>query len=118
MSVSFSTISSELAGDPASRRVPGRPARRHIAVLAVLVLAVLQIIAAINIAVDPFGFFGTNHVGYYYNSERELKQKQIRNYPHRALLLGNSKMAYVDPDLLRSWASTTPRFPAPSLRKC
>ena len=100
MSASFFTTSSELAGDPIARRVPGRAAKRHIIVLAVLVLAVLQIIAAINIAVDPFGFFGTNQVGYYYNSERELKQKQIRNYPHRALLLGNSKMAYVNPDLL------------------
>ena len=48
--------------------------------------------------VDPFGFFGVNRTGYYFNSEREFKLQQVDIVPHDGLLLGNSKMAYVDPD--------------------
>lgn len=98
MSASLFTPSSDQAHGRLGDLVPRRAAKRHGLVLAVSVLAVLQVIAAINIAVDPFGFFGVNQVGYYFNSEREFKQQQIRIYPHRALLLGNSKMAYIDPD--------------------
>jgi len=103
MSVSSSTISSDLVGEAPARPEAGSGARRFALALAVCVLTVLQSVAAVNIAVDPFGYFGFNQVGFHFNSEREFKQRQIDIYPHRGLLLGNSKMAYVDPDLIEGY---------------
>ena len=90
----------------------GRAARRHALVLGLSVLLILQSIAAVNIAVDPFGFFGLNQVGFFFNAEREFKPRQIHVYPHRALLLGNSKMAYVDPDDLPGYGFFNAAFSA------
>jgi hypothetical protein len=51
-------------------------------------------------AVDPFGFFGTNTVGYYYSSEREFKPNLVRAAPYDALALGDSRVAYTDTSLI------------------
>jgi hypothetical protein len=57
--------------------------------------------SAIVIAVDPFGYFGTNTAGYYYSSERQFKQTLARTSDYNALLLGDSRIAYTDTALIR-----------------
>jgi hypothetical protein len=61
--------------------------------------------AAVNVAVDPFGYFGLNQTGLFFDDERSFKLVQVRHYPHEALLFGDSRSAYVDPAPIR-----TPRF--------
>lgn len=61
--------------------------------------------AAVNVAVDPFGFFGFNRTGLFFSDERTFKRTQVRHYPHDALLLGDSRVGYIDPAEIRA-----PRF--------
>jgi hypothetical protein len=84
---------------------PGSFGRRFIAVLAFVVALTCGLAAAVNVAIDPFGYFGFNQTGLFFNDERTFKLMQVRRYPHDALLLGDSRSAYVDPDPIRA-----PRF--------
>lgn len=58
------------------------------------------LLASFNLAMDPFNVFGTNWTGEYIGAEREYKNDFVRRFPHDALLLGNSKVGYVDPQQL------------------
>jgi hypothetical protein len=51
-------------------------------------------------AVDPFGYFGLNTIGYYYSSERQFKQALLRAANYNALVIGDSRIAYTDPALI------------------
>jgi hypothetical protein len=61
------------------------------------VLSIVGFVAGFNIVIDPFGYFGTNRIGYYFSSEREFKFNLVRSYDYNVLLLGDSRMAFVDP---------------------
>jgi hypothetical protein len=68
-------------------------------------LAAVAVTAAVPAAfvasVDPFGYFGTNTVGYYYSSERQFKQHLIRTANYNALVLGDSRIAFTNPSLIK-----------------
>lgn len=65
-------------------------------------LSFIAFVAGFNIAVDPFGYFGTNRVGYYFSSEREIKANLVRSETYDAILLGDSRIAFTDPFYARS----------------
>lgn len=98
MSASSSIISSD-----GLLRAP--PAARFLVVFVFALSLGCGLVAAVNVAVDPFGFFGANRTGLFFNDERTFKLMQVRNYPHDALLLGDSRVAYIDPEDM-----TKPRF--------
>jgi hypothetical protein len=66
------------------------------------VLAVVGAIGSFNLVVDPFNRLGLNRTGVYASTERDAKPHMITWYPHNAVLLGSSKMAYVDPERIDS----------------
>jgi hypothetical protein len=66
------------------------------AVLSFVLLLACGLAAAVNVAVDPFGYFDLNQTGLFFDDERTFKLLQVRRYPHDALLLGDSRSAYVD----------------------
>jgi hypothetical protein len=66
-----------------------------------VVVAAIAVPSGFVAAVDPFGYFGTNTAGYYYSSERQFKQTLVRTTNYNALLLGDSRIAYTDPALIR-----------------
>ena len=51
-------------------------------------------------AVDPFGYFGTNTLGYYHSSERQFKRSLARGGDYNALILGDSRIAFTDPSYI------------------
>lgn len=51
--------------------------------------------ALFNYFVDPFGIFGRNQVGYYFESEREVKEGLGRRYGYDGLIMGSSKVGYI-----------------------
>lgn len=55
-------------------------------------------VAAINVIVDPFGAFGTNRLGLYFSTEWEYKNRLVEMLPYDVLLLGSSKVTYIDPE--------------------
>jgi hypothetical protein len=61
-------------------------------------LAVLLALGALNAWFDPFIRLGFNQGSLYTATERDAKPHMIGRYRHNAVLLGSSKMAYVDPD--------------------
>ena len=70
------------------------------AIAAVIVLAV----GALNWAVDPFGLFGNNRHGFFFSSERQIKQGLTSLDDRSGIVMGSSKVAEIDPDLI---AATT-----------
>jgi len=71
---------------------------RHFARLALgLVAGVLGVSAFINVAVDPYDLYGLNRFGNHIGLERDAKQTWIRRQPHDAVLIGSSKLDFVDP---------------------
>jgi hypothetical protein len=54
----------------------------------------------IIVAVDPFGKLHYPWLGMYYSSERESKSRFVRVYPHNALIVGSSRTASIDPDMI------------------
>jgi hypothetical protein len=79
--------------------------RRYLIASITTIGLMLAIIMAITITADPFHYFGTNWTGDYAGGERQLKLRNQRRYPHEGLLLGNSKVGYIDPTSLAG-----PRF--------
>ena len=88
---------------PGRRAVRSRRAGRGGAAQGALVLwlcaalSAVGLIAGFNVVVDPFGYFGTNRIGYYFSSEREFKYALVRGGSYNAILLGDSRMAFTDP---------------------
>ena len=62
---------------------------------------VVAFVAGFNLAVDPFGYFGTNRIGYFFSSERQFKYNLVRTNDYNALLLGDSRIAYTDASLIK-----------------
>jgi len=73
-----------------------RYAKRMLIVTAVLV----GLAAAINVAVDPYSLYGWNRFGIFIGAERECKQTWLKRIPHNAILMGSSKLGFVDPRTL------------------
>lgn len=74
-----------------------KTATRALIVWLATALSLVGIVAGFNMAVDPFGYFGTNTIGYYFSSERQFKYNLVRNYDYNAILLGDSRIAFTDP---------------------
>ena len=62
----------------------------------VTALSVVSFVAGFTIQVDPFGYFGTNSVGYYFSSERQFKRNLVKTRSYNAIVLGDSRIAYTD----------------------
>lgn len=75
-------------------------ARNAFFVWFVTALSVVGFIAGFNIVVDPFGYFGTNRIGYYFSSEREFKYGIVKSFDYNAIILGDSRIAFTDPSLV------------------
>jgi hypothetical protein len=82
-----------------------RAPKRFLVVFVFSLSLACGLVAAANVAVDPFGYFGFNRTGLFFDDERTFKLLQAHRYPHQALLLGDSRTAYVNPEAIR-----TPRF--------
>ena len=64
-------------------------------------IAFVAFVGAFNIAVDPFGYFGTNKIGYYFSSEREFKVNLVRRAKYDAMIMGDSRIAFTDPKYIK-----------------
>ena len=64
--------------------------------------AVVGVVAGFNLGVDPFGHFGTNSIGYFFSSEREFKYGLVKTRKYNAILLGDSRVAVIDPAAMES----------------
>ena len=76
-------------------------------------LSMVGFVGGFNIVVDPFGYFGTNSLGYYFSSERQLKFSLVRGYDYNAIILGDSRIAFTD-----SLLHQTPRVHFRKWRYC
>ncbi len=63
--------------------------------------SIIGFVAGFNIFVDPFGYFGTNSIGYYFSSEREFKYGIVKSYDYNAIILGDSRIAFTDPSYIK-----------------
>ena len=70
---------------------------RLLVIWLVAVLGSIGFVAGFNVVVDPFGYFGTNRIGYYFSSEREFKYSMVKSYDYNAIILGDSRIAFTDP---------------------
>ena len=52
-------------------------------------LSIVGFVAGFNFAVDPFGYFGRNSIGYYFSSERQFKFNIVRRDDYNAIVLGD-----------------------------
>jgi hypothetical protein len=80
-----------------------RKTSRLIRIWFVAALAVMLPVAAFVAAVDAFGYFGTNRIGFYYSSEREFKQSMARGADYDAIVVGDSRVAYTDTSLIEGY---------------
>jgi hypothetical protein len=60
-------------------------------------------LALLNFIVDPFNRFGHNRLGVYISAERECKAAYVTQYPHDALLVGNSREIRIPPARLEGF---------------
>jgi len=63
-------------------------------------LSIVGFVAGFNFAVDPFGYFGRNTIGYYFSSERQFKFNIVNRDDYSALILGDSRIAFTDTSLI------------------
>lgn len=59
--------------------------------------AAVVLAVGINWTVDPFGLFGNNTAGFFYGSERQIKQGLAGLHAADGIILGSSKVAEIDP---------------------
>jgi hypothetical protein len=78
-------------------------------------LSVMAATALLNWAMDPFGRFGRPAAGYYFETERDIKQGLVRHRQFDGLLMGSSKVAEWQPALITShrvinaaWSAAVP----------
>jgi hypothetical protein len=62
--------------------------------------SIVGFVAGFNIFIDPFGYFGTNTLGYYFSSERQFKFGILKAYDYNAIVLGDSRIAFTDPSYI------------------
>jgi hypothetical protein len=80
-------------------------------------LLLLACAAALNWWVDPFDKLGRNQIGVYSSSERDAKPQMIIRYPHDGIILGTSRMTYVDSTMIKLTISSMPPSLPPHRRK-
>ena len=76
--------------------------RRYLATLGKLAGGVILLVVALNYFVDPHAYFGRNYLGYYTTAERQFKLEGLQQHPDDAVLLGNSKAALTDVEMIHS----------------
>jgi hypothetical protein len=88
------------------------PARRF--TLFMVTTSVLLVGAAVllNYFVDPYDRFGNNRFGIHIFAEREVKAAAIQRFPHSALLLGNSRIAFIPSSPLKGFRFFNASFAA------
>lgn len=86
--------------------------KRYVIHLASSTLFVLAFCLIFNAAIDPFGRLGFNRLGIFVSSEREAKAAMIHTVPHDTLLLGSSKVAYIDPNTISDHTVFNAAFPS------
>ena len=59
--------------------------------------------ATLNFVVDPFNRYGNNRLGVYISAERECKSSYVKQFPHDALLVGNSREIRIPPSRLEGF---------------
>lgn len=74
--------------------------RRYLVQVAATALLLVGVIAGVNWVIDPQNVFGNNRLGVYVDQDRPSKARQVREWPHDALLLGSSKVGFINPDTL------------------
>jgi len=68
-----------------------------------IALLLLAAVALLNWEVDPFDKLGHNLIGVYNSSERDAKPQMLVRYPHDGLILGSSRMTFIDPRTIRGY---------------
>jgi hypothetical protein len=63
-------------------------------------LSIVAFVAGFNFAVDPFGYFGRNTIGFYFSSERQFKFNIVKRDDYNAIVLGDSRIAFTDTSLI------------------
>lgn len=63
--------------------------------------SIFGFVAGFNVVVDPFGYFGNNTIGYYFSSERQFKLGLVSGGDYNAIVLGDSRIAFVDTSHIR-----------------
>lgn len=66
--------------------------------VAVLTVGLVALAGLLNFSVDPYGLLGRNRLGIFVSNERITLPGLVNLEPHDVMLLGNSRIAYVDPD--------------------
>ena len=73
---------------------------RYFAAIAVSAAVTIGAVIGVNYFVDPYDRLGNNRLGHYLEDDRSAKIKQVQTYPHDSLLLGSSKVGFIDPTML------------------
>lgn len=79
---------------------PPAPDRRFVFATAAFLLLGLAATMLFNWRIDPHDRFGNNFLGIYVDSDRPSKAKLVKLWPHDALLIGSSKVGFIDPTTL------------------
>lgn len=94
---SSTSISERCGAVRAPRRSSARTGCAYLARLGVLTAVLVGLGGLLVWSVDPYGALGRNRLGLYAESERQAKPAMLRAAGARAVLIGSSKTAYVDP---------------------
>lgn len=71
------------------------------------------VMATVNVMVDPYGIFGRAPYGIRAEGgERASKAAGVANFPHDGLLLGSSRVAHIDPDMIDGYRFYNAAFSA------
>ncbi|MCW0231989.1 MAG: hypothetical protein OJJ21_00140 [Ferrovibrio sp.] len=73
---------------------------RYFTVIAVAAVVTIGSVIGVNYFIDPYDRLGNNRIGHYLEDDRSAKVKQVQVYPHDSLLLGSSKVGFIDPAAL------------------
>lgn len=73
---------------------------RYFTVIAAAAVVTIGAVMATNFFIDPYDRLGNNRIGHYLEDDRSAKVKQVKVYPHDSLLLGSSKVGFIDPTAL------------------
>jgi len=79
------------------------PARHFVLLALGLALGLTGGLALLNYLIDPFNRYGNNRLGVYISAERECKATYVNQYPHDALLVGNSREIRIPPAQLQGF---------------
>ncbi|MDY6904989.1 MAG: hypothetical protein SWH61_09910 [Thermodesulfobacteriota bacterium] len=72
--------------------------KKYLGLSGTVIIFVVMAAALFNYIVDPCDLLGNNRIGVYSWNERQLKGEAILSYPHDAVLIGSSKVLYINPD--------------------